>query len=186
MFGEATCLAGLGLWLRFMDGNLMGSRMKNVGILLPTMSWLPSSVKIFMPHPRTSRVVSKWPGSGPVILRRQRTLDFLPIPLRNAASVNHELSWVTSSSPQAPAAPPWTERAGIRSRLKWAKVSISWVSCSSIRPLMGVWSPKRCAVVASAIGTPGVRTASVGESTFGKGVDGLCGGACVVWHLGGM
>lgn len=164
-------VTGWRLWDLLTEGNLIGSLTKNTGcqnhwrssgfkirqsqrtILLNTKSWLPSSVKIFIPQPRTSLTVSACPLSGPTVETLKSNLLFSPIPLRNLADVRCELSWVTSNSPHALAADAWTVRSGMRSQLKWAKVSISWVSWRRIRPLTGLL-PTRWAVVGSAIGQP--------------------------------
>ena len=74
----------------------------------PTISWFPSSVKNLTENPRTSRTVSALPFSPPVVLRRNKTGVFFPMPLRNLAEVRDDMSFVTSNSPHAPAAFAWT------------------------------------------------------------------------------
>ena len=108
MFGSGTFVRGWRLWLRFMLGNLIGSRMKKTGRSLKTKSWLPSSVKSFIAHPRTSRTVSLDPFSPATVEIRHNTFVLFPIPVKNLASVRSLASCVTSNSPQAPAAFAWT------------------------------------------------------------------------------
>uniref|UniRef100_A0A914LQS1 Uncharacterized protein n=1 Tax=Meloidogyne incognita TaxID=6306 RepID=A0A914LQS1_MELIC len=55
MFGSCRFVLGFLFWLWIKLGKRMGSRMKNIGALLPTKSQLPSSVKYFMANPRGSR-----------------------------------------------------------------------------------------------------------------------------------
>lgn len=117
-----------------MLGNLIGSRTKNTGKSLKTKSWLPSWVKSFIAHPRTSRTVSADPFSPPTVEIRKSPGVFFPTPVKKSASVMSEMSWVTSHSPQAPAALACTARSGILSRGKWASVSIKPVSARTPKP----------------------------------------------------
>uniref|UniRef100_A0A914NTM0 Transmembrane protein n=1 Tax=Meloidogyne incognita TaxID=6306 RepID=A0A914NTM0_MELIC len=55
IFGSCRFVLGFLFWLWIKLGKRMGSRMKNIGALLPTKSQLPSSVKYFMANPRGSR-----------------------------------------------------------------------------------------------------------------------------------
>ena len=129
-------------------------------MLLKTKSWLPSSVNIFMAHPLTSLCVSAPPACGATVLTRSSTLLFLPTPFKNLALVRDEMSFVTSNSPQAPTARAWTTRSGILSREKWARVSMSWVSCKRTRDLAeeaGVLLDRNvCAVLDDTMGHPGL------------------------------
>lgn len=54
-------------------GNKMGSRIKNIGVLLPTRSQTPSSVKNLIANPRGSLAVSADPLSPPTVLKRTVT-----------------------------------------------------------------------------------------------------------------
>jgi len=117
---------------------------------LKTKSWFPSSVKNFTAHPRISLTVSADPFSPATVEIRARVLVFFPTPHRNAAEVMCDMSWVTSNSPQAPAALAWTTRSGIRSREKWARVSISCVSWRRARPP----PPKPLRICKEAVGSP--------------------------------
>ena len=161
MVASGTLVCGCFLWALFIDGNLIGSLMKNTGRSLNTKSWLPSSVKILIAKPRMSRRVSLAPFSPATVETRARTGVFLPTPVRKLHEVMSEMSCVTSYSPHAPAAFEWTARSGIRSRGKCARASMSAVSSSKLRPpLRRLCVPRRMIeLVGSANGRPrhGVR-----------------------------
>ncbi len=63
--------SGLTAWTK--SGNLIASWMKNTGMLLPTRSKLPSSVKNFTAKPRTSRTVSPEPRGPWTVEKRTKT-----------------------------------------------------------------------------------------------------------------
>lgn len=104
-----------------MEGNLIGSLIKNTGLYyvkqgriqscrrlltrsLNTKSWLPSSVKSLIAHPLISRTVSDDPFSPATVDNRAKVFVFFPTPHKKAADVMCDRSCVTSNSPQAPAA----------------------------------------------------------------------------------
>jgi hypothetical protein len=58
--------------------NFSGSRMKKIGVLLPTMSKLPSSVYILTEKPRGSRQVSGLPRSPATVENRIATSQDAP------------------------------------------------------------------------------------------------------------
>jgi hypothetical protein len=65
----------------------MASWMKNTGMLLPTMSKLPSSVKNLVAKPRTSRGVSAEPRSPATVEKRTNTGVRFPFADRKEARV---------------------------------------------------------------------------------------------------
>ncbi len=103
--------------------NFMGSRMKKTGVLLPTMSQLPSRVYSFSENPRGSRQVSGLPRSPATV--ENRMMPSVTSPGWNTAALVKRLrSWVTSNRPKAPLPLACGWRSGMRSRLKFAICSI--------------------------------------------------------------
>ena len=85
--GSFKLVAGLRFCVWMKSGNFSGSRMKNTGVLLPTMSQLPSSVYSFSAKPRGSRAASALPFSPPTVENRRKHGVFLPISWNGAALV---------------------------------------------------------------------------------------------------
>lgn len=70
---------------------------QKTGVLIPTMSQFPSSVKNFTAKPRTSRTESLVPLSPPTVEKRIKTGVWVPGFWRNLAQVRWEISAVTST-----------------------------------------------------------------------------------------
>ena len=97
-----------------------------MGVLLPTMSQLPCSVKNLSEKPRTSRSASAAPCSPATVDQRDSTSVCLPTSEKRSAQVYCVMSWVTVKVPCAPQPLACTTRSGMRSRFWWASFSISW------------------------------------------------------------
>src|SRR5690625_6865687 len=67
---DRRLVRGSRLTARLRSGNLWGSRMKKTGVLLPTMSRLPSSVYMRTAKPRISRSASAAPRSPATVEKR--------------------------------------------------------------------------------------------------------------------
>src|SRR5690625_1536379 len=147
---ERRLVRGSRLTARLRSGNLWGSRMKKTGVLLPTMSRLPSSVYMRTAKPRLSRSASAAPRSPATGEKRMYRSVSLPTPLETAAVVYWLMSLVTVNLPKAPEPLACIRRAGMTSRSKWASFSKNQTSCRSIGPR----GPAVAALSLSATGAP--------------------------------
>ena len=97
-FGSWRKVTGSGLSAWITSGNLIASRMKNTGRLLPTRSQLPSSVRNLTAKPRGSRAASE--ESRPPMTVENRIVTGVLVPLRwNSLARVYVLA---SSSPMVP------------------------------------------------------------------------------------
>src|ERR1700731_1599983 len=135
-------------WLR--SGKRNGSRKKNTGVLLPTMSQLPSSVYNLSAVPRISRSASAAPRSPATVEKRANIGVCLPISEKIFAFVKRVMSCVTVKVPWAPQPFACMRRSGITSRSKCASFSSSQMSCNSAGPR----GPAVMMLVLSATGAP--------------------------------
>src|SRR5690625_1100634 len=147
---DRRLVPGSRLTARLRSGNLWGSRMKKTGVLLPTMSRLPSSVYMRTAKPRISRSASAAPRSPATVEKRMNRSVSLPTPLKTAALVYWLMSLVTVNLPKAPEPLACIRRSGITSRSKWASFSRNQTSWRSIGPR----GPAVAALSLSATGAP--------------------------------
>ena len=118
----------------FKSGNLRGSRKKNTGVLLPTMSPVA-----FFGVELQGKAADVALGIGCTAFTGHggetgKHLGFLPIWLKIFARVYWVMSWVTVKVPNAPEPLACMRRSGITSRTKLASFSLSHTSCASKGP----------------------------------------------------
>lgn len=89
-----------------------GKIRRTTGVLLATISQLPSSVLNLMAKPRGSLAVSAEPASPPTVEKRKVVRALFPTLEKMCAEVKSEMSWVTSKTPCA-ADPFASEKRGI-------------------------------------------------------------------------
>ena len=131
-------------------GNLAGSRRKKTGVLLATISQLPSSVRNLTEKPLGSRAQSGEPDSPPTVENRAVTEHSFPSLLKISAKQRSSRGLVHLKTPCAPLPLAWTTLSGILSRSKWESKSIKWKSWSRRGPLV----PPRCVSYGWDTGSP--------------------------------
>ncbi|PYI24293.1 hypothetical protein BO99DRAFT_90707 [Aspergillus violaceofuscus CBS 115571] len=111
--------------------------MKKTGMLLPTISQLPSAVYIFTANPRTSRTVSALPLLPCTVENRTNTGVSRDVSVNTPAVVSSGMALCSVKVPKAPAPRACTTRSGIRSwskRMIWQAISRSpsyWCQCKT-------------------------------------------------------